>query len=588
MPEPAASGPDAPGGDPALKAVQLILPELIAAKSTVAAIVVLGLVAALAETAGVGMVLLLLAVMFYEPSAVAATAQDEGLLDGLVANLVGMFDGHVGLATAVLVSLIILRIAIVTVHGLVVSRVSAALDHRTRQRLFTECLTMPLLDMQRRSWGDLYTVVEQHSSSVAEVFEAVCSALRELLILLVLGAVLVMLAPVLAGSAIIALLLLGRVIRLADPLVHRAGHDIVASRRRMSEILIRALQAMRTLRVYGLAGAQIERFSQVSRDASAADHRAAVLANLTDPVSHVSALLAVLVMAMVASYIDSGAATLIVAVGLLYRLQPYVAALDAHRFEMAEHLPSLNIVTRLLQQAPPERASQATVSDAAAPIRFDRVSFRYPGSSTFAIEDVTLEIQPRGWTQIDGPSGAGKSTLVDLLLGLFEPHSGSITVGGVRMQDLCPERWRASISVCGQDIELVRGTLRENILLANPDADQACLERALDIAQLGPLVASLPRGLETLLGEQGNTLSGGQCQRVGIARAMVRRPRLLVLDEATSALDREAQDLILQGIADEMSGRAVLVIGHQIEGLPDLVARFSIGQLAPSQSSRCA
>lgn len=563
---------------PAVQAVRAMRGELARAKGTVALVVVLGILAAIAETAGVGMILLLLSVMFRDSRDATTEASDSGeLLDTVVAQLVGVFQGQVGIATTVLVVLVVLRLAVVAVHGVVTSRIAAHVGHDIRVRLFAACVSMPLLEMRGRSWGDLYTAVEQHSESVPESLDAVCNIIQDVMVLLVLGALLVLLAPGLAVVAVLALAFIGPVLRLGERPAQRAGREIAETNRAMSDILIRTVQAMRTLRAFGLVKRQIGVFSDISRRAAVAELRANVLANLTDPASHVTALLAVLAMALAASYTGIPAATLVLAVGLLYRLQPYVASLEANRFFLAERLPSLEIVQEMLDQSRPTAVGVRPAPARPAAVRFENVTFGYPGADAPVLDRLSMEIPAQGWTQIDGHSGAGKSTLVNLLLGLIEPDDGRITVGGEPLAEIAPEAWRATIAVCGQEIELVRGTLRDNILLADPDAGEALVDRAVAAAGLGPLLATLPHGLDTMVGEQGGTLSGGQRQRVGIARALVRRPRLLVLDEATSALDRASQDAVLRAVEREMEGRAVLVIGHQLESLPPLVAHHWVG-----------
>jgi subfamily B ATP-binding cassette protein MsbA len=563
---------------PAIQSARLIGGELARARGAVLLVIVLGVLSAIAETAGVGMVLLLLSVMFRSTTTRdAAGDQSDGMLDDAVQRLVGWFDGNVGLAIAVLVLLILLRLAVVALQELVASRVTVQVADRTRTRLFAACMAIPLLDLRSRSWGELYTIVEQHSASVPDVFGAVCSMVREMIVLLTLGALLLVIAPVLAASAVASLLVISGLLHLVERPVARAGQDIADTNREMADILIRTFQGIRTFRAFGLTATQISRFAALSRRSAAVEHRYEVLASLTEPASHISALLAVMIMALVATATGSGSATLVLAVGLLYRLQPYVAALDANRLFLAERLPSLQIVFEALRAGQPERSGTLPVPTPPATIRFDDVTFRYPGAGQVALQRVSLAIAPVGWTHVDGPSGAGKSTLVNLLLRLFDPTSGSITVAGARLADIDIEAWRGTIAVCGQEIELVHGSVRDNILLGASQACDAAVERAVRAAGLHALVAGLPHGLDTMLGEQGNTLSGGQRQRVGIARALVRAPRLLVLDEATSALDRPSQRAVFDAIEQDMRGRAVLVIGHQLDHLPPIAAHHWIG-----------
>ena len=166
---------------------------------------------------------------------------------------------------------------------------------------------------------------------------------------------------------------------------------------------------------------------------------------------------------------------------------------------------------------------------------------------------------------IVGPSGAGKSTLVDVLLGLHEPGSGRVTADGI---DIASElsRWQRSIGLVPQDVYLLDDSLRANVAFGEPEGkiDETRLAEAIELAQLGELVAQLPDGLQTTVGDRGARLSGGQRQRLGVARALYLRPHLLVLDEATSALDNETERRITETI-DSLHGRlTIVVVAHRL------------------------
>lgn len=570
---------------PALAAIAVMRPTLRRARWSVGMVVILGAAAAVAETASVGAVLLLLSLVFGRGGDDAAGEMATNLPDRITAALVERFDGNATLAATLLVGLILIRLGLVAVHGMVTARLAARVSDDTRVRLFAACTGLPILDARDRSWGELYTVVEQHSSAVSEALDAICNILQALTVIAIVGALLLMMAPILALSAAATLLVMGRLHRIAERVAERTGRDIADAARTMSELLIRSFQAMRTYRVFGLTAAQVDAFRAASHRTAIAQVHADLVALLTDPLSQITALIAVLVMAITAQAIGIGPATMLVAVGLLYRLQPYVSGAEAHRMVLAENLPSLRLVEAMLADIATQAAAVPARHEAAGTIRFENVSFAYPGTGQPVLSGMTLEIPPTGWTLIDGPSGSGKSTLVNLLLALFPPDRGRITVGAMPLGHLCPERWRQRIAVCGQDIELVRGTIRDNLLLGNAAANDAQLARAIAAAGLDPFIERLPLGLETPIGEQGLTLSGGQQQRIAIARALVREPALLVLDEATSALDKASQRAVIAAIARAMTGRAVLVIGHHLEELPPLAARHVL--VPPLATTSC-
>lgn len=568
---------------PALASLAIMRPTLRAARWTVVAIVILGALAAVAETASVGAVLLLLSLVFGQGGSEAASEMATTLPDRITAALMEHFNGNAALAATLLVGLILLRLALVSAHGIVTARLAARVSDRTRVGLFAACAALPILDARDRSWGELYTVVEQHSASVSEALDAICNVLQALTVIFIVGTLLMMMAPLLALSALATLAVLGRLHRAAERVAEGAGRDIADAARTMSELLIRSFQAMRTYRVFGLTGAQIEAFRAASHHTAAAQVRSDLMALLTDPLSQISALIAVLIMAVTAQAAGIGAATMLVAVGLLYRLQPYAAGAEANRMVLAENLPSLRLVEAMLANQPAKPAVLPR-PPADASIQFRGVSFTYPGATQPALSGLNLNIPAAEWTLIDGPSGSGKSTIVNLLLVLFAPDEGQILLGNIPLSEVCPDQWRKRIAVCGQDIELVRGTIRDNLVFGNPAASSSQLAQAIAAAGLEPLIERLPLGLETPVGEQGLSLSGGQQQRIAIARALVREPDLLILDEATSALDRVSQRAVMTAIARVMAGRTVVLIGHHLDELPPLAAHHALApDLAAAQ-----
>jgi len=198
-------------------------------------------------------------------------------------------------------------------------------------------------------------------------------------------------------------------------------------------------------------------------------------------------------------------------------------------------------------------------------LRLDNVSFAYEGEDRPALSEVNLAIRPGEQIGICGPTGSGKTTLVDLITGLLPPTSGRVTVDGNDISDHL-RKWHRSLGVVPQMVFLTDDTLRHNIALGVPDSqiDEAALEEAIEQAQLHEFIASLPRGLETTVGERGVRISGGQRQRIAIARALYRRPAVIILDEGTSALDSKTEQNLMDAIESLRGRRTVILIAHRL------------------------
>jgi len=260
-------------------------------------------------------------------------------------------------------------------------------------------------------------------------------------------------------------------------------------------------------------------------------------------------------------------------------LQQFVTMLPAHaeflRLERELAVPEL-------------RADQTAVAITPGAIMFRDVSFHYDqsGQPGPGIERLNLTVAPATFLGVSGPTGAGKSTFADLLIGLLEPDSGEITVGGVRLRGATAAKWRDHVSYVVQDPYLFRDSIRRNLLWANPQASEAEIWDALAIAEADEFVARLKDGLDTVLGERGTLISGGERQRLCLARAALRRPWLFVLDEATSAIDVATEHKILKHMLDLDPRPTIVMIAHRDQSLAycDRVLRFENGRFVTDES----
>ena len=253
-------------------------------------------------------------------------------------------------------------------------------------------------------------------------------------------------------------------------------------------------------------------------------------------------------------------------------------------------------VSRLVFQAPgiaeffevmdartsvPERPGAMNIGRAEGAVVFDNVGFAYPGGARI-LSDVEFRADPGRTIALVGQTGAGKSTAMALLQRLWDPVAGRITLDGHDLRDITLDSLRRNIGVVFQESMLFNRTIRDNLLIGRPEATQEELERACRMAEAHDFVIRQPNGYDTLVGERGASLSGGQCQRLAIARALLKDPPVLILDEATSALDAATEARVQKALAALMAGRTTFIIAHRLSTVRDAdeILVFEGGRIA--------
>ena len=221
----------------------------------------------------------------------------------------------------------------------------------------------------------------------------------------------------------------------------------------------------------------------------------------------------------------------------------------------------LDLEPEVTPPADPVAIDPATVR---GELRIDGVSYGYPGSDRLALDGISASVPAGAHLALVGATGSGKSTLASLVVRLADPTSGRITVDGVDLRDIDPQTLTQVIGIVTQETYLAHDSIRANLLLADPGATEAQLWQALAVAQAADLVAGLPDGLDTVVGARGHRFSGGEKQRIAIARTLLRDPAVLVLDEATSALDNDTERELQTALDALARGRTTITIAHRL------------------------
>lgn len=263
-------------------------------------------------------------------------------------------------------------------------------------------------------------------------------------------------------------------------------------------------------------------------------------------------------------------AQLLLIIIIFSRLWPRVAGIQAYLEQIASSIPALKAVQTLQEECRASEEFSPTSHlanhrlEISESISIENVHFTYENKERYALHNINVTIPKHKMTAVVGPSGAGKSTLIDLIMGLHEPDKGKIYVDGKEVTSEQIVAFRQSISYVPQDPFLFNATIKDNLQLVKPDATEEHMWEALELASAQQFVKQLPQQLDTLIGDRGVKLSGGERQRLVLARAILRKPSVLILDEATSALDHSNEANIQQALERLKRNMTIIVIAHRL------------------------
>lgn len=465
------------------------------------------------------------------------------------------------------------------------TRVVARIEWRNAERIAKYMFAGPLDRLKGMPQADLqYALTGAITYGFTGALNNVSIVASESFLLIVLTATFFAVDPV---AAIFTLIYFGLVVVVVQLFIGRtlkkAGRAVAQGTVSTMDAVTSTINAFRELTVLRKNDVFIKRIIDERRKVSQSDSTMALLGVTPRYVIETTLILGVVLLIgqqFLAGQLVSGLATVAVflagGVRLMASLMPLQNALGNLKQHVERARPALELLDGLADAGETsddtvteQAANAVSDADAAATaplsISFASMSYRYPDGVNDALHDVSLDITAGQYVAVIGPSGAGKTTLVDVLLGLVLPTHGTVTVDG-----MSPLVFRlsnpGSVSYVPQKPGIVTGTIAENVALGEPreSIDRERIREALDAAFLGEFVDSLPEGIDAVLGTEGTTLSGGQVQRVGLARALYSKPRLLVLDEATSGLDATSEAFVARTIAALHGGVTVVVIAHRL------------------------
>jgi len=455
---------------------------------------------------------------------------------------------------------------------LLYSETSQKLDVELGSRLFRHLLRLPIAYFENRRVGDTVTRIRQLETVREFMTNASLTVLVDPLFTIVFLAAMYLYSPLL--FVIVALTLPAYVvvsIVVTGPLRRRLDEKFARGAAN-NALLVESVSGIQTLKATAVEPQWQNRWERQLAAYSAANQRVINLGNSgSQAVQLISKLSLGAILFFGAQQVIAGALT----IGGLVAFNMFAQRVSGPVIRMAQLWQDFQQVRLSVQRmgdilntgAEPGAGSRTALPALAGHVRFENVRFRYAADGPWTLDDINLDLPAGATLGITGASGSGKSTLTKLLQRLYLPASGRVLVDGVDVTQVDPAWLRRQIGVVLQENILFTRSIRENIALADPAKP---IERVMTAARLAgahDFILALPRGYDTIVEERGVNFSGGQRQRLAIARALITNPRILILDEATSALDAESEEIVQRNLKAIAAGRTVLIIAHRLSAI---------------------
>lgn len=507
-------------------------------------------------------------------------------------SAMGKFGLHPSLLTVLViyVAVVALRAALSRTLSLATVDLEKSFQVYLRKRLYSAIVNLRWLSFSRTRSSDLLHAVIGQCTSVSYATNLVLSLVRAILVGLVYLAIAIQLSPVMTLLAVAAGLILLFLLRKGTERARQNASEMTQSVNRLLGAMTEHLGGMKTVKSYAAEDRNITMFGGLvdqTANAYMEQSRNFSYVRLWFDIGSTAVLCALLYVAI--NVLTHSTAEILLLLYVFARLVPRFSGIQQLYQSFVASMPAFTIVMTTLDRCEAEAEQRHARSEIGLSlkdgIQLESLSFRYVAENgAQTLQTLDLFIPARRTTAIVGPSGAGKSTVADLVMGLLTPDTGRVVIDDKTLGPEIIADWRDQIGYVPQDTFLFHDTVRGNLLWACPDASEDDVVEALKLAAAYDFVVRLPQGLDTVIGDRGVLLSGGERQRIALARALLRKPSLLILDEATSALDSE-NELRIQNAIEQLHGQmTILVITHRLSTIrrADMIHVLEDGRLVES------
>jgi ATP-binding cassette, subfamily C, bacterial len=583
--EQSGSGVAGRAGYDTVRAFVTVLVGTVPRKVLLGLALVLGV--ALMEWLGLLLLIPLLVLVGLEPAGTASRladlAQDGFARIGLAPSLAAVLGCYV--------ATVALRAGLQRWQALAVTDLESGFVRSLRRRLFHAVLHTRWAFFTGKRSSDLLHTLTNQVSRVGHATDHLLPLTAQSIVIMVYLLFAVAVSPAMTALVVTAGLGLLLVLRPQSRRAFSTGDRLTAATGRLYGGVMEQLSGLKTTRSYRAEERTAAFFDALQQDVVAtemATQRNFARVRLGFDVGAVLVLSLMLWVSV--EVLALSVAEVLLLIYLFGRVVPRLAGIQQSHQYFINALPAFRDVMRVIEECEaecePGRREPGRSITLKERVQLRQVSFRYRPEGRPVIDRLDLTIPAHRTTAIVGPSGAGKTTIADLVLGLITPESGQVVVDGVPLGPSTLRAWRDQIGYVAQDNFLFHDTIRANLLWARPDATESELRTALGQASAESFVNQLPLGLDTMVGDRGVLLAGGERQRLALARALLRRPALLILDEATSSLDSENERHIQHALGHLHGSVTILVIAHRLATIrdADVVHVLEAGRIVESGS----
>jgi ABC-type multidrug transport system fused ATPase/permease subunit len=571
-----------------LRTIRLLLPLLRNYRWALPTMIVLGTLSSLADGIGISLFVPLLEGLDPKNQARGGAGWVQNVIAAALAHLPA--GNRLFMIVGAIFVMTICKAVLTYSDSVVAAFVNSGITHSIRCQIFSRVMVLSQTELEKMESGRLLNLLGVDTWRTSDALGLLVSLSVNLCSIGVFSMLLLAISWQLTLVVIVGVALISMLLQMISLGARTLGREGVEANATLSEQMLDGLHGIEVVQMFGLRDLRQRLFDSVSDRVRSIYFRLDLLHRAGPPVSeilYVGLLLAILLTGMGLSY---SLPAVMIFLLLLYRLQPQIRQFDSARITLNVLASSVEDTTRFLKASAqlPRRHTVTHLGKPAPELRFEGVRFSYDSEAGFALNGASFRVPAGKTTAIVGPSGSGKTTIIGLLCGFREPFAGEILVNGRPLTSFNVEEWRSQIAWAGQDSYLFNATIRENIRYGNIDADESQVIAAAIQADADDFIHGLPEGYDTKVGNEGVPLSGGQTQRLALARALLRGSSVLILDEATSALDSISEESIQNYLLDTPGSRTLIVISHRLSSVKyaDHVVVLNKGRVVEEGSPR--